>query len=142
MLAFGEQQPYNIPMPKENRLRVIIEAYATPDRYEIKVAFALLDYFGSNIILRKSGQSYSPDLLIQKTNQLWEIKNIRGNSVNTIEHNLAKAKMQSGNIIISLYRTKMTPHRAIGRIKAELKKRRDIKRLILLTKDHKIIEIK
>lgn len=50
--------------------------------------------------------------------------------------------MQSENIIISLYRTKMTPCRAIGRIKAELKKRRDIKRLILVTKDHKIIEIK
>ena len=122
--------------------KVIIEAYASPDRYEIKVAFDLLEYWGSDIVLRKSGQSYSPDLLAVKTNQLWEIKNIRGNSANTIEHNLAKAKMQSENIIVSLYRTKMAPHRAIGRIKTELKKRRDIKRLILITKDHKIIEIK
>lgn len=129
-------------MSEANQHKVTIEAYASPDRYEIKVAFALLDYFDSDIILRKSGQNYSPDLLIKRTNQLWEIKNIRGNSVNTIEHNLARAKMQSDKIIISLYRTKMAPKRAIGRIKAELKRRREIKRVLLITKEHKIIEIK
>ena len=129
-------------MSEAKRHKVIIEAYASPDRYEIRVAFALLDYFDSDIVLRKSGQSYSPDLFIKRTNQFWEIKNIRGNGINTIEHNLARAKMQSDKVIISLYRTKMTPHRAIGRIKTELKKRRDIKRLILITKEHKIIEIK
>ena len=129
-------------MNKTEKHKVTIEAYATPDRYEIKVAFDLLSYWNSDIVLRKSGQSYSPDLLVVRSNQLWEIKNIRGNSVNTIEHNLARAKMQSENIVISLYRTKMSPRHAIGRIKTELKKRRDIKRLILVTKEHKVIEIK
>lgn len=129
-------------MSEANQHKVTIEAYVSPDRYEIKVAFALLDYFDSDIILRKSGQNYSPDLLLKRTNQLWEIKNIRGNSVNTIEHNLARAKMQSDKIIISLYRTKMAPKRAIGRIKAELRRRREIKRVLLITKEHKIIEIK
>ena len=125
-----------------NKLGIIIEPNANPDSFELKVAMLLIDYFSSDIILKKSSQSYSPDLLIVKTNQLWEIKNIRGNGIHTIEHNLSRAKLQSDKIIISLYRTKMAPARAIGRIKAVFKKGTTIKQLILITKSGKIVKIK
>lgn len=121
---------------------ISIEAGANPDKYEWRVAAVLTDYFKSNIAIRRSSQSYSPDLLVIRLNQLWEIKNIRGNGTHTIEHNLSKAKLQSDKVIISLYRTNMTPKRAIGRIKAELIRNREIKRLLLVTKDGKVIEIK
>ena len=127
---------------RKNKLGIIIEPNAEPDRFELKVAMVLIDYFSSDIILKKSSQSYSPDLLVARTNQLWEIKNIRGNGVHTIEHNLSKAKLQSDKVIISLLRTKMTPVRAIGRIKAVLKKGTTIKRLILVTKSGKVVIIK
>ena len=119
-----------------------IEDGANPDRYECRVAAVLANHFKSDIILRKNSQSYSPDLLVVRLNQLWEMKNIRGNGVHTIEHNLSKAKLQSDKVIVSLYRTKMTPKRAVGRIKAELTKNHEIKRLILITKDGKAVEIK
>lgn len=125
-----------------NKNGVIIEPNANPDNFELKVAMLLVEYFSSDVVLRKNLQSYSPDLLVVRTNQLWEIKNIRGNGVHTIEHNLSKAKLQSDKVAISLYRTKMTPARAIGRIKAELSKNTTIKRLILITKSNKIIKIK
>ena len=132
---------YNVSMRTE-KFGIIIEPNANPDSFELKVATILIDYFASNIIIRKNLQSYSPDLLVTRVNQLWEIKNIRGNGVHTIEHNLSRAKLQSDKIIVSLYRTKMTPARAIGRIKAVLKKGTTIKRLILITKSGKIVIIK
>ena len=55
---------------------------------------------------------------------------------------MSKAKLQSDKVIVSLYRTKMTPKRAVGRIKVELTKNHEIKRLILITKDGKAVEIK
>lgn len=128
-------------MPREN-YGIIIEAGARPDRYEMRVAFVMSEYFESDILLRKNSQSYSPDLLVDRLNQLWEIKNIKGNGVHTIEHNLSRAKLQSDKVIVSLYRTNMTPKRAIGRIKAELPKRREIKKLLLITKDNKVVKIK
>ena len=127
---------------KKRGYKVKIEACASPDVYEIRVAFLMSEYFYSDVILKKSNQSYSPDLYIEKVQQYWEIKNIRGNSPHTIEHNLCKGKLQSDKIIISLLRTKMTPKRAIGRIKNELKRHSEIKCLILVTKSGKIVEIK
>ncbi|MBQ8156190.1 hypothetical protein IJ101_00150 [Candidatus Saccharibacteria bacterium] len=127
---------------RTDKFGIIIEANANPDSFELKVATILIEYFASDIIIKKSLQSYSPDLLVTRTNQLWEIKNIRGNGIHTIEHNLSKAKLQSDKIVISLYRTKMPPARAIGRIKAVLKKGTTIKQVILITKSGKIIKIK
>ena len=126
----------------KKRLGVIIAGGASPDWFEMKVAFRLLDFFDSSVEFLPRSQVRTPDLKVKKTGQTWEIKNIRGNGVNTIEHNLAKAKRQSENIVISLYRSKMTPKRAIGRIKAELKHNPDIKRVILVTKEGKVVKVK
>ncbi|MBR5408350.1 hypothetical protein IK112_00170 [Candidatus Saccharibacteria bacterium] len=73
---------------------------------------------------------------------MWEIKDIKGNSKNTIQHNLSEARKQSRNIVITLYSTKMTPKNAIGRIKNELARRHDIKKCLLITKSENVIKIK
>ena len=103
---------------------------------------AVAAYFKSKVEFIPTASSHTPDILVVKQNQMWEIKNIRGNSDNTIHHNLSKAKNQSENIIITLYSSKMKPKSAVGRIKRELKLRNNIKRCLLITKQGKIVKIK
>ena len=114
---------------------------ATPDAYELKCGALLSKYFNSNIEFIPTGRSTSPDIYVTRLHQLWEIKNIKGNGKHTIQHNLAKAKNQAPRIAISLLRSKMPPHAAVGRIKRELQKPNSIKAVILITKSGKIIDI-
>jgi hypothetical protein len=113
-----------------------------PAQYEQAIAEILSKYFKSDIRFIKRASSITSDIHILKLKQDWEIKNIRGNSKHTIEHNLKKAGKQSRNIIISLLRTKITSQRAKGYIKIELQKANKIQRLLLITKEHQVLAIK
>lgn len=82
-----------------------------------------------------------PDLQVVKTGEFWEIKNIRGNSKNTIEGNLKKAARQSSNVVISLLRSKMSYAQAVVRIRHNLNRSHGgIKKVILVTKSGKTID--
>jgi len=125
-----------------NDISVRISAGTHPQYLETICALAVAVYFKSKVEFIPTASSHTPDILVVKQNQMWEIKNIRGNSDNTIHHNLSKAKNQSENIIITLYSSKMKPKSAVGRIKRELKLRNNIKRCLLITKQGKIVKIK
>lgn len=129
-------------MESNHKLSVILKAHSSPSQLELRCAFTLLYYFNSSIEFLPRTQIHTPDIKIVKKNQLWEIKDIKGNSKNTIQHNLSGAKKQSQNVIITLYSTKMTPKVAIGRIKSELKRSKTIRRCLLVTKTEKVIKIK
>lgn len=129
-------------MESNHKLSVILKAHSSPSQLELRCAFTLLYYFNSSIEFLPRTQIHTPDIKIVKKNQLWEIKDIKGNSKNTIQHNLSGAKKQSQNIVITLYSTKMAPKVAIGRIKSELNKTTAIKRCLLITKAEKVIKIK
>ena len=88
-----------------------------------------------------SGTLPTPDLLVMKTNDLWEIKNIRGNGKNTIEDNLKRAAKQSQNVVISLLRSKMTQTQATARIRYNLERSHgNIKNVVLVTKEGKTLD--
>ena len=126
-------QEYNLIIP------VGLKPY--PDKYEEMVAKICAKYFQSDIIFVKRSIATTPDIQIVKTAEFWEIKNIQGNSKNTIEDNLKRASKQADNIIISLLRSKMTSTQAIARIRYFLMHpRRNVRRVILITKDHKVID--
>ena len=131
-------------MPKKKSIQrgIFIEAGAKPDRYEIRCGFRMAEHFQSNIVFLKPGNTPRADCLVEKTNQIWEIKNIIGNGKNTIHHCLRNITHQSPYVIITLYRTKMKPSTAIGRAKAEIKNATRIKKLLLITKNEKIVVIK
>lgn len=70
-----------------------------PNLYEQEVARVLAYKFQSDVRFVAPRYSlHTPDLQIVKTNEFWEIKNIRGNGKNTIEDNL---KGQQSNPIMS-----------------------------------------
>ena len=133
-------------MQKRENYGVIIPAYAKnmPDRDELSCAFIVATYFRSKIecISSDNANSKSPDFLVKRLNQRWELKTIRGNSANTIHHAFERSNGQSENLIIYLGKTKMHAKSAISRIKRELKNGANKKRILVVTKTGAVVAIK
>lgn len=114
-----------------------------PRPHEEPIAKFLAGYFKSDIVFMRRMSSKTPDLYILKTNIRWELKSPTGNSKHTIQNNLRVASAQSENILLDLSRSKMSASQAIARTKEFLKNERSrIKRLKIITKSHKVIDIK
>ena len=114
-----------------------------PDMHEKIVAKIMAEYFKSDVSFIKCSSVTTPDILVIRTRQYWEIKNIRGNSKRTIQNNLRNADNQSKKVIISLFRTDMTSDQATGRVKECLRNSRvQLESIIVVTKNRKIIVIK
>lgn len=109
--------------------------------HEINAILFLLDYFDADITCINPGSGKSPDIRINDTE--WELKSPQGNGVKTIENILKKATKQSKNVILDLSRIKMNNNQALSRTKYYLhNNNHGIKRLIIITKNHKIIDFK
>ncbi len=118
-----------------------IDIKPIPTEHEQNVAITLAEYFKSNIEFVKRGSSTTPDIKVGTI--YWEIKSPKGNGKYTISDNIRSAKHQSSNIVINLSRTKMTAKQAESRIRNFLKNSSTgVKRLILVTKSNKVIDIK
>ncbi|MCR5789562.1 MAG: hypothetical protein K6G83_06710 [Lachnospiraceae bacterium] len=72
---------------------------------------------------------------------IWEMKAPQGKSRNTIKHTFQNACHQSPNVIIDLQRCKLTDDEALKDIRYHYKTSKRIKRLIVIMKDKKIIDI-
>lgn len=125
------------------KLVISSEIVPQPDKYELRVARILAEYFKSDVHFVPRSKNPTPDILVVSTDDNWEIKNIRGNGKHTIEDNLREAGKQSKNVIISLLKpTKMSTQRAISRINFfSSHGRRTLQRVILITKQGKVIDI-
>ena len=102
----------------------------------------MADYLQSDIEFVKRGSSTTPDILALRYNQIWEIKNIRGNNRNTINRNLKGIYRQSENVIITLFQTTMTINQAMGRTKDKLSRANRVKRLVIISRSKKVVVIK
>lgn len=109
--------------------------------HEINAILLLLDYFDTDITCIHPGAGKTPDLRIKGVE--WEIKSPQGNGVKTIENILKKAARQSKNIILDFSRIKMDGNQALSRTKYYLRNNKHgIKKLIVITKNHKVIDFK
>ena|GEM_PF-2011043 len=114
-----------------------------PDEYEERVAEVVADYFKSDVKFVECSSRRSPDVLVARTSERWEIKNIRGSSKYTIQNNLREASGQSKYVIIGLLRTNMMAERARSRVMFFLKKDLNkFKKVLMVTKSGEILEIK
>ena len=123
--------------------KLIFESRQTQQlrHHEIKAILILLEYFDTDITCINPGIGKTPDLKIKGEN--WELKSPQGDGANTIENILKKAVKQSNNIILDFSRIKMNGHQAISRTKYYLQNNRHgIKKLIIITKSHKILDFK
>ena len=107
--------------------------------HEVNAILLLLDYFDTDITCIAPGAGKTPDLRIN--NIEWELKSPQGNGVKTIENILKKAAKQSKNIILDFSRIKMNGNQALSRMRYYLhNNKHGIKRLIVITKNHKVID--
>lgn len=126
---------------KTKRGTVVIPAGRDPWWHELKAA-RILSLAGHNIeFLVESDDNKSPDILLDGID--FEIKSPKSGVANSIEHNLKKALKQSNNIIFSTIRMKDARDDNVRRyLIRQAKSRKQIKRLIMITKRGQIIDIK
>ena len=109
--------------------------------HEVNAILLLLDYFNTDITCINPGLGKTPDIRIKGIE--WELKSPQGDGIKTIENILKKATKQSDNIILDFSRIKMNGSQALSRTRYYLhNNKHKIKRLIIITKNHKVIDFK
>ena len=129
---------------KQEKAQVIIPPNIDipPSSQEIETAWILARYYQQSIEFLKPLDDYkrkTPDFVMSGI--LWEMKSPEGNSKTTIGRILKRASKQSRNIVIDCNRTALTDDNIIKVLRFELGKRRQIKKIILVTKNKEIVEL-
>ena len=113
-----------------------------PEPHEIEAAWIIALHYHQTIEFLKPVDDYkrkTPDFIMGGAE--WEMKAPEGNSKTTIGRILQRASWQSKNIVVDCRRTTL-PEEVIRRtLLFELGKRQQIKKLILITKDKKVLEL-
>lgn len=110
-----------------------------PKEHELSAALLLAYHFKSEVTFLRLKTDRTPDIEVK--GMRWEIKSPKGNGKKTIENNLRNAHEQSNNVVIELRRLKMHQSKANARIRYFLSRGHRFKRVIVITKSNKIIEI-
>lgn len=128
-------------MPRRYEVIIKTKPDDAPREHELSAALILAYHFKTDVIFIRPETKKTPDLEINGVK--WEIKSPKGGAKKTIENNLRAARKQSFNIVLDLRRTKLHQSKAEARVRFYLVSAPgNIKRLILITKTHKIIDIK
>ena len=94
---------------------------------------------GENVEFLPVGIHHTADIRFRGVE--WEIKSPIGSSSRTIENNLRNALKQSSNIIVDLGRIKQPEEKGLREIKKQAKLLHMLKRIIVITKSGKILEL-
>lgn len=113
---------------------VILEEH----EYKTVLFFTELGYDIKLIPKSNKPGEHSADIRMGKL--LWEMKSPKGEGKYLIANTIQKAVKQSPNIIIDLRRTRRHQSKCIAEIKKEFEKSRSIRRLLVITKDGKLLE--
>lgn len=101
----------------------------------------LMDYGYDIELIRKSNKYgvHTPDICMDKL--FWEMKAPKGEGKSLMKNTLQKAVRQSENVIIDLRRVKRYQMKCLAEIKREFDNSRSIKRIKIITKSGKMIEL-
>lgn len=107
-----------------------IEAGRILHEHEIMIITKLL-IFGDDIFcIAESNIIKTADIIWR--NKEWELKSIKGDSKQTIEDSLRKARKQSPYIILDVSKSKISLERCIGKLKIILKRYRTIQEILII----------
>jgi hypothetical protein len=113
-----------------------------PEQHEIEVAWIISEYFNCEVIFLKPVDAYKTKTADIKMNGIeWEIKSPIGKSTKTIGKKLKQASSQSKYIIFDSRRSPIADDIIENKIKYELTEHRSLKRVIMVKKDKKVIDI-
>ena len=82
---------------------------------------------------------HTPDILMDKIR--WEMKSPTSKGKYLISNTIQRAVLQSQNVIIDLRRTKRHQTKCLREINQEFEKSRSLKRIKIITKSRKIIDL-
>ncbi|MDR0979620.1 MAG: hypothetical protein LBM12_00470 [Candidatus Nomurabacteria bacterium] len=124
------------------RYKVLVETGIndSPEEHEMSAATILTYYFKTDVKFMRKKPFSAPD--IEVGNIFWEIKSPKGEGKNNIHKHMREASHQSENIVIDLRRMSMQQERAIGHINTYLRRPNRIKRVLIITKNKKVLAIK
>jgi len=128
---------------KADKAKVIIakDIKPEPEEHEISAARIVAEYINDEVrfIKRRTGyMAHTADIEMQGVE--WEMKATLTNKKKTLGGTLRKATKQSKNIIIDCRMSPLPMEVIENYLRFELVKRKDIKRLLLITKEKKVVE--
>ena len=115
------------------------DVFPKPDGKEMSAAYILLEYFRADIKFIPRNNCKTPDLLINHIE--WELKAPTGSGKRNLQHTISRAVKQSQYIIIDARFSKIHISKIQSHLTAEIKKNKQIKRLLLIDKQKNIVEI-
>jgi hypothetical protein len=111
-----------------------------PEEHERTAARIIADFFHSDAIFIKRTSRKTPDIRVD--NLYWEIKSPTGKGKHNIQHRLQNAAEQSENIVLDARRSKIHHLKIKNEAIRQFSLIKKAKRLILITKTGKAIELK
>jgi hypothetical protein len=114
-----------------------------PEQHEVDAAYILACHYRTTVQFIIPSDSYkrkSPDIVMLGV--VWEMKSPKGKSKYTIQEQFKRGSQQSKNLIIDSRRTKLEYEYIKKSVLLELTKRPYIKKVILIDKSKKVVEIK
>ncbi|MBQ3294385.1 hypothetical protein IJG98_01480 [Candidatus Saccharibacteria bacterium] len=127
---------------KNNKRGSVVANEAELQGHELDTAYLLAKELG--VIIEPIPKSnikgvHTPDIMM--LGEKWEMKSPTGDGKWLINKRFHEALHQSPNVIFDLRRMKMSEERAIRELKKEFKLAKAAKRLLIVTKKQKIIDI-
>ena len=112
-----------------------------PSAVELSAATILADHFKMDVHFEvRHGSLKTADFRIGGT--LWELKSPLGRGKRTIQNNIRKANQQCANIVVDLRFCKINEEQAIQRVRYEVLRMTSIKKVLVITKDIRVLAIK
>ena len=113
-----------------------------PKVHERHAAKTISEYFKSDIVFIRKKSGVTPDMIVKRTSQIWELKSPLGSGKRTIANNLRDAAHQSENVILDLSRCKMNNDVAMTKLRGFLKSGdAKIRRLLVIEKNGDVLDI-
>lgn len=126
---------------KKYRILLELGLEPIPSKHELSAAKYIAEYFKSDLLFLRRRPNSSPDLLVKKTNQVWELKSPIGNGKRTVANNLREASRQSKYVILDLSRCKMSNENALARVRGFLKSGdSSLKKLLIIDKSGSVLD--
>lgn len=122
---------YSVIIPKD--------VFPKPDKKEMSAAYLLLEYFKTDVRFIPRNNCKTPDLLINRVE--WELKAPTGSGKRNLQHTVSRAIKQSSYIVIDARFSKIHISKIKSHLSAEIKKNKQIKRLLLIDKQKNVVEI-
>ena len=105
----------------------------------MSAAYLLLEYSKTDVRFIPRNNCKTPDLLINRVE--WELKAPTGSGKRNLQHTISRAIKQSSYIVIDARFSKIHISKIKSHLSSEIKKNKQIKRLLLIDKQKNVVEI-